>query len=77
MLCRIINLRFGLTVAPVLYVGAKPDKQSPFYGDLAMLEVKTVSRKPDEKALPNEIRKLIIENHKVWVNNPLVDKNFV
>ena len=61
----------------IMYVGAKPDKQSPFYGDLAMLEVKTVSRKPDEKALPNEIRKLIIENHKVWVNNPLVDKNFV
>ena len=61
----------------IMYVGAKPDKQSPFYGDLTMLEVKTVARKPDEKSLPDEIRKLIIENHKVWVDTPLVDKNFV
>ena len=51
-----------------MYVGAKTDKQSPFYGDLAMLEIKIVDLKPAEKSLPDEIRTMIIESHKAWTS---------
>ena len=69
--------RSETAVSTDIYVGARPNKQSPFSGRLAGIEMKVVVERPAEKSLPEEIRKMIIKDQKQWVQVPFKRKKIV